>query len=143
MVLVKGEKMSKPENKYFQSSESKLYSTVYIRVYNQAQDYYESLIQNPKRKPYVKSKYFDSKVFIDEFWVQLLSRNLGDRRRRLVFYKCAIDLIKNSRFEPQIKTKSGQKYYEFLGHTKDGEMFAVHIRENSRGGLYFMSCFPL
>ena len=135
--------MSKPEIKYFQSSESKFYSTVYIRVYNQAQDYYESLIQNPKRKPYVKSKYFGSKVFIDEFWVQLLSRNLGDRRRRLVFYRCAIDLIKNFKCAPQIKNKSGQKYHEFRGYTKDSEVFAVHIRENSRGGLYFMSCFPL
>ncbi|MDR1300095.1 MAG: hypothetical protein LBK50_00075 [Candidatus Nomurabacteria bacterium] len=127
--------------KYFQSKQSKLYSTVYLRVYNQAKSYYESLIQNPRRKPFVRSKYFNRKVFIDEFWSQVRRYNLADRRRRLAFYLCAIDLIKNSRYEPTIKYESGKKLYEFYGIAKNSEKFAVHFRK-SREHVCFVSCFP-
>ena len=133
----------KSEPKYFQSKYPKLYSTVYLRVYNQTKTYYESLIKNPRRKPHIKSKYFDGKVFLDEFWTQILKRNLADRHRRLTFYYCAIDLIQHSKYTPQIKMKSGKKLYEFYGIAKNGEKFAVHIRRSPRGESYFMSCFPL
>ena len=126
---------------YFKSKHSKLYSTVYSRVFCSARLYYESLIQNPRRKPYVKSKFFDKKVFLDEFWTQILRRNLADRRRRLSFYICAIDLIQNTRCEPVIKYEVGKEFYEFYGIAKNGEKFVVHMRR-SKENIYFMSCFP-
>jgi hypothetical protein len=126
---------------YFQSKQSKLYSTVYSRIYNYTKSYYESLIQNPRRKPYVRSKYFDGKVFLDEFWTQIFRRNLADRRRRLAFYVCAIDLIQNSRNEPEVKYEMGKELYELYGIAKNGEKFAVHLRK-SKKNIYFMSCFP-
>jgi hypothetical protein len=126
----------------YQSTETKLYSTVYLRVLARASGYYKSLITNPRRKPNVRSKYFDhKKVFLDEFWTQILFRNLADRRRRLAFYICAIDLIKNSKCAPEIKYEKGKKLLEFRGIAKNGEKFAVHLRQ-SKDNIYMMSCFP-
>ena len=127
--------------KEYKSRESKLYSTVYLRVYRQTKVFYESLIGNSHRKPFVKSKYFDTKVFLDEFWAVILRRNLADRRLRLAFYLCAIDLIRNSKCAPHEKYDSGRTLYEFYGIAKNGERFVVHIRRG-KNGLYFMSCFP-
>jgi hypothetical protein len=83
----------------------------------------------------------NSKVFLDEFWLQILKRNLADRRRRLAFYMCAIDLVQNSRNEPVMKYESGRQLYEFYGIAKNGEEFAVHLRK-SKNHVYFVSCFP-
>jgi hypothetical protein len=134
--------LEKTKDKHYHSVKSKLYSSVYARVHHQAMAHYESLINNPRRKPCVRSKYFDNKkVFLDEFWTQILRRNFADRRRRLAFYVCAIDLIKNTRCEPEIKHESGKKFYEFYGVAKNGEKFVVHLRQ-SKDNIYMVSCFP-
>ena len=69
--------------------------------------------------------------------------------RRLRFYGCALDLIRNSKKQPELAPiddldKSTETLYRFFGQSKDGERFAVQIKEDKRSGeKYFISVFPL
>ncbi|MEI6305074.1 MAG: hypothetical protein WCP09_03625 [Candidatus Taylorbacteria bacterium] len=131
----------------FQSSKSKLHGTNGTELYHFANIVYKKIASKTKRRPYVRSKYFNKeKVFLDYFWGHLETKNWNDRVRRLAYYNCALDLITNNRTEPTIKNnpnKSNEILYRFQGKTKDGQRFAVQIVENiERKEKFFISIFP-
>jgi hypothetical protein len=95
--------------------------------------------------PYVRSAYFKhEKVFLKLFWNHLAQKRMADRARRIIYYRPAIDLIRNSRIAPEISDldMSREVYYRFYGHTADGREFVVQIKQNKSGGKYHMSVFP-
>ena len=73
--------------------------------------------------------------------------NLKDKTRRLKYFPCAIDLIKNNRFEPTSKENPNKKdeiLHRFSGITPDNEVFFVQIKEVKKNSQkWLMSVFPL
>lgn len=101
-----------------------------------------------KRTPYVRSVYFKKeKIFLTIFWSHLHKKSEKDKTRRLKYFECAIDLIKNSKIEPTIKENPNSKtelLYRFLGRTSGGELFAVQIKmSKTNKKKYLISIFPL
>ena len=66
--------------------------------------------------------------------------------RRLQFYACALDVIRNSTTSPDTIFGNANKeiaLHRFSGLTKDGVRFYVQIKEEKRTNRKdFMSCFP-
>ncbi|GHU65499.1 hypothetical protein AGMMS49983_13310 [Clostridia bacterium] len=79
------------------------------------------------------------------FWIHLNQKNPSERRKRIAFVPCAIDLIVNSKVEPSVTGLDETKdvYYRFFGKTKSGQSFAVQIMKDKKSNRYFMSCFPV
>jgi hypothetical protein len=129
---------------------AKLHGTSGSELYRHARTAYKEIASKTKRRPYVRSLYFKKeKVFIDYFWGHLDSKNWNDRLRRLRFYGCALELIRNSKKQPELSStdkihKHNETLYRFFGETKEGERFAVQIKEDiKRDEKYFISVFPL
>ncbi|MCK5123331.1 MAG: hypothetical protein KAQ87_04275 [Candidatus Pacebacteria bacterium] len=85
-------------------------------------------------------------MFFDYFWVHLAQKNLREKIRRLRYFSCALDLIRNSRIAPvsmENTDNRNEMLHRFIGKTKDKEVFFVQIKESKRGDKkYLMSCFP-
>jgi hypothetical protein len=133
--------------KAYQSKFKKLSGTDYKEIHHRALGIYKQIKSKSKRKPYIRSLYFNKeKVFLDYFWQHLWQKNWRDRDRRLKYYPGAIDLIKNSRLEPiskQNPNKPTEILHRFAGLTKDKELFFVQIKEDKKTDQkYFMSVFP-
>jgi exopolysaccharide biosynthesis protein len=66
--------------------------------------------------------------------------------RRLKYFACGIELIKNSKHNPSSKenvNKKTQVLHRFAGSTADNELFYVQIREDKKTGKkYLMSVYP-
>ena len=122
--------------------------TSFDEVYDSAFYFYKKLKSKTRRKPYVRSVYFKKdKVFLELFWNHLFEKlNWRDRLRRLKFFPCAIDLIKNSRQKPIIKENPNNKseiLYRFKGISKDNEEFFVQIKQGKNSNKkWFISVFP-
>ncbi len=134
--------------KAYQSKFRKLPGTNYKEVYPSASAIFKQIKSRTKRKPYIRSAYFNKeKVFLDYFWQHLRQKNLKDRTRRLKYYQGALDLIKNSKLEPTSKQnpdRSSEILHRFVGLTRNKEVFFVQISENKKTDQkYFMSVFPL
>lgn len=107
--------------------------------------------RNPRRIPYVRSAYFkkdsrQEKIFISNFWDHLKSKRATDQRRRLRFYVCAIDLLRNAKNEPEvvIGEEPGTLKYRFIGKANNGELFCVQIKQDKKTGRKdFISVFPV
>ncbi len=120
----------------------------YSEVYPRAYLIYGQIASLTKRHPYVRSAYFGGqKVFLEYFWSDLWMKNWRDRVRRLKYYPCAIDLLKYSRINPNIienPNKQSEIFYRFIGMTRNGQKFAVQVKENRKKlRKYFMSVFPI
>ncbi len=90
--------------KYFHTNIKSFPGSKTINIWKEARKIYKLLCSKTKRRPYVRSKYFDNqKIFIDHFWDHIQTKNWGDRMRRLKQYPCAIDLIEN--------INNGQKHF--------------------------------
>jgi hypothetical protein len=135
--------------KSYQTKAGKLSGTSWAEVYKKALRYYEQIRKHTKRRPYIKSPYFNKeKVFLDIYWKHLHEKqNLKDKTRRVKYFVCAIELVQNTRFSPASKenpNKRSEILHRFAGTTKDNEIFFVQIRENRRTGQKdLMSTFPL
>jgi hypothetical protein len=118
--------------------------TSYREVYSQAKFLYKQIESKSKRKPYVRSKYFKGeKVFLDYFWDHVGHKNPSDRLRRLRYYPCALDLIKNSKVKPEIIEKTSEILYRFKGKNGNGEFFYVQITQEKKSDKkHFLSVFP-
>jgi hypothetical protein len=60
------------------------------------------------------------------------------------YFRAAIELIQNSKNEPEIKknpNKPSEIFYRFAGLTAEREIFFVQIKENKKKQKFFMSCF--
>lgn len=134
--------------KYYQTSVEKLSGSDLKEVTKKASRMYDEVIGKTRRRPYVRSKYFDKeKIFLGLFWSHLYGKlNHRDKLRRVKFFPAAIDLIQNTKYNPaSIKNphKSSEILHRFAGKTKTGEIFLVQIKEDMRTGEKFLiSVFP-
>ncbi len=128
------------------TTKSKEFSgTQYKRVWKQAWGYYRIIKKKSKRRPYIKSEYFDKrKIFLTIFWSHIKEKRVGDRMRRLKFYACAVEVLKSSKVKPRkmFNKEDGSYLYRFYGKTYTGKSFAVQVKENRNKQLYLISVFP-
>lgn len=145
--------MSRPKpqknSNVYKTSKNKITGSDFHEVHEKAYGLYLQIKRKTKRRTYIRSKYFNkSKIFLDLFWHHLFRKeNWRDRVRRMKFFPCAIDLIKNSNFQPISKENPNRRseiLHRFYGITKDGELFCIHIKENKKKDQKFLiSVFPI
>jgi len=134
--------------KVYKTKIKKFSGTDFHDVYEKAFGLYSEIKRKTKRRTYVRSAYFNkNKIFLDLFWQHLFRKeNWRDRVRRMKYFGCAIELIKNSRFEPKSKENPNvpvEILHRFYGITKDNELFCVQIKEEKKKGQKFLiSVFP-
>ena len=134
--------------KAYKTKVHKLPGMNWSRVSKRAMVQYRSITSRTKRRPYVRSAYFNKqKIFLPLFWSHLHEKlNLRDKTRRLKYFPCAIELIRNSRFDPDSREdlgRPGEILHRFGGITADNEGFFVPIKEDKRSGQkYLISVFP-
>ncbi len=133
--------------KVYQVKASVFPGTDYEEVYPLARKLYNKIKAQTKRQPYVRSAYFKrEKVFIELFWVHLNQQNRKQRNKRLKYYACGIELVRNSQQEPVTKknpNKPNELLHRFAGVTKSGDLFYVQIKENVKTKRKdLMSIFP-
>ncbi len=120
----------------FKTKKKKIPGTSFKEINRTAQLIYKQIKSKTKRTPYVRSRYFKKeKVFLTLFWDHLFNKNEKDRVRRLKFYDCALDLIKNSSYDPETREnfqKKDELLHRFYGETSKREKFVVQIKENKR-----------
>jgi len=130
----------------YKTKTKKLAGTSYKEIWKKAQGVYSQIKRRTKRKPYIRSAYFNKqKIFFDLFWVHLAQKAHSTRVKRLKFFSCAIDLIRHSRNTPISKFNPHRKteiLHRFMGITKDKELFFVQIKEDMRTNRkHLMSIF--
>lgn len=133
---------------YYKTHKDKLAGTHYERLMKKAFDQYQKISHKSKRRPYVRSAYYDKeKIFLSIFWQHLHEKNLRDKARRLALFPCAIELMEKTKYAPTTKAnpnKKGEYLHRFAGSTPDNEIFFVQIKENKQTKQkYFISVFPL
>ena len=131
----------------YQTKTRKLPGTNYGETRRYALEIFQSIKKKMRRRPYVRSAYFQKqKVFFDFFWMHLFQKSPRERFKRLKYFGTGIEVIRNSRNEPiskQNPNKPTEVLHRFAGLTRDKELFYVQIKEDKRSGRkYFMSCFP-
>lgn len=130
----------------YHSKYSKLSGSSYHEIEAGARRVYESIKRKSKRKPYIRSKYFNNhKIFIDYYWAHLNQKPRRERFRRLPFYRCGIDLLENSMINPYSRSSSdhpSQILFRFYGKTKLGVQFCVQVKQHKNGQKHLMSIFP-
>lgn len=98
------------------------------------------------RQPYVRSKYFtNDKIFIAAFMNHTMQKGPKTQTERLKLYLAAVDLLRNTRHEPETILKADLPkviLYRFYGVAKDGIKFCVQVKQDKRTGRKdFMSAF--
>ncbi len=121
---------------YYKTKKQKISGTSFKEVNKTAKIIFKQITSKTKRTPYIRSKYFKKeKIFLNLFWSHLFEKREKDRVRRLKFYDCALDLIKNSTHDPETREnfqKKDELLHRFYGVAKNGEKFVVQIKENKR-----------
>lgn len=125
----------------------KVFGTDYHEVMKDVFLIFRKIKRLTKRRPYIKSAYFKKeKIFMDYFWEHLKQKSWKDRTRRLKYYPCAIDLIKNSKLDPVKKVnpnRPSEDVYRFAGQAPDGSIFYVQIKEKRKSKQKcFISVYP-
>lgn len=118
-----------------------------LEVTKAARKVYRQISSQSKRQPYIRSRYFNKeKVFVGSFWPHLLQKRRSDQVRRLKFFLCAIDLIRQTTALPisiAESQKPGSTLYRFEGLSSEGRHFYVQIIESNKTGRKdFISVFP-
>jgi len=120
----------------FKTHKNKLAGSSFAEVCKNAKAVYNSVKARTKRTPYVRSKYFRAeKIFLTLSWSHVFEKSERDRVRRLKFFDCALDLIRNSVVDPESRENFKQKneiLHRFYGMTNSQEKFVVQIKENKR-----------
>lgn len=120
----------------YKTNKNKLPGTSFSEVRKNADRIFDLIKHRTKRTPYVRSKYFrKEKIFLNIFWAHLFDKNAKDRTRRLRFFNCALDLMRNSSHNPNTADnfkKKDELLHRFYGITKNKEKFVVQIKENKR-----------
>lgn len=74
-----------------------------------------------------------------------MQKHPKERRKRLKFYKAALDLLRHSQIAPDTIFRTDDfniMLHRFYGVTKDGVYFCVQVKEDKRTGRKdFMSVF--
>lgn len=125
----------------------KLSGTSYAEIERQARKLHNQIAARTKRNPYVRSTYFrKDKIFINLLWQHLHQKRRRDRKRRLRYYACAIELLRNTKLEAVSKenpNRPGEILHRFAGLSGDGDIFYVQVKEVKRtDNKFLMSVFP-
>lgn len=125
----------------------KLPGSDYREVYSKAHNLYKQIKSKSKRKPYLRSAYFEKdKIFLEFFWQHLWQKNWRDRMRRLKYFPCAVDLIRYSKHNPISKQNPNKPFeiiHRFTGITPKNNLFVVQIKKNKKtNGKWLISVFP-
>ncbi len=135
--------------KVYQTKIKKIAGTDFSEVHRQALYFYKQLKRKTKRRPYIRSAYFKKdKIFLEFFWHHLYEKkNFRDKVRRMKYFPCAIELIRNSRCEPISKENPNRRseiLHRFAGTSKNHELFFVQIKEDKASGQkWLISVFPV
>jgi hypothetical protein len=135
--------------KAYKTKSKKLAGSNYVEVHRKAFNFYTQIVKRSKRRTYMRSAYFKKdKIFLSLFWHHLQDKfNQKDRLWRLKFYPCALELIRNSKVDPESKENVDRKseiLHRFTGITPENEIFFVQIKENKNNNQkYLISVFPL
>ncbi len=132
----------------FHCQSSPLTGHKYADIMPQARRMFRIIQKHTKRRPYVRSAYFKKdKIFFDYFWIHLNQKHAHDRARRLRFFPCAIELLRNSRQAPKTFFEAYDKdsiRHQFIGVTNDGTTFSVVVKQDrSSGKKQLLSVFPM
>ena len=97
--------------KTYQTKAGKISGTEFKEVHKNAFQVYQEIKRKSKRRTYIRSKYFKKdKIFLDLFWQHLFNKeNWRDRVRRVKYFPAAIELIRNTKFEPKSKENPNKK----------------------------------
>lgn len=129
----------------YQSKYEKTSGTSYSEVERTARRLYNERVRQTKRNPYLRSRYFDKdKIFLSLFWTHLNQKPRRDRKRRLRYYACALDLLEHTLLAPDIRRNPNGKHervFRFAGVTKGGNKFYVQVKESTNRAKYFISVF--
>jgi len=89
----------------YKTKADKVHGSTFSEACKNAFSLYSTIKKRTKRRPYVRSAYFNKeKIFLELFWRHLHEKlNHRDKLRRVRYFACAVDLIKNSRFDPLSK----------------------------------------
>lgn len=135
--------------KIYQSKYNQLPGTTLKRVLHAAHRHHDLVkSRNPRRRPYVRSKYFKGdKVFITLYWSHLTQKNRKEQQRRARLYRVALDLIRNTTQDPLTiidVTKADILLHRFYGITANGVPFCVQIKQNHQSSRKdLISAFPV
>ena len=133
----------------YRTKARKLPGTHWRQVFPTAFGFYKVIRGRTRRRPYIRSAYFNKeKVFLELFWPHLHEKeNIRDKTRRLKYFICGLELIQKSRFAPISKENPNRRdelVHRFAGVTPEQELFFVQIKENKRNRQkWFMSVFPV
>ena len=133
----------------YQTKCKKLAGTDFREVNKKALAMYKIIKQKSKRRPYVRSIYFNkTKIFLSIFWQHTYDKNhYIDQFRRLKFFPCGIELIQFTKYNPESKENVDDRseiLHRFSGITCENELFFVQIKEDKRTGEKFLiSIFPV
>lgn len=140
---------SQKSSNLYKSSKKKISGSDFSEVHSKTYKMYLQIKKKSKRRTYVRSAYFNkNKVFLDLFWHHLFKKeNWRDRVRRMKYFECGIDLIKNSHLQPSSKENPNRRseiLHRFYGITVDDELFCVQIKEDKKKNQKFLiSIFPI
>jgi len=135
--------------KIFKTKVDVLPGTNYKEISKKAFALYNEIRRKTKRRPYVRSAYFNKeKIFLSLYWQHLFKKkNWRDIIRRMRYFGCAIELLEKSHCEPVLKYDQGnpgEMLYRFYGSTKSGELFCIQIKESrKRNQKFLISVFPV
>lgn len=133
----------------FQVKSERLSGTNFKEIYKIAFFHYQKIKKGTKRRPYVRSAYFNKeKIFLEFFWHHLHEKlNYRDKTRRVKYFSCAIELIQNSKLNPESKENVNRRseiFHRFAGKTKNQDLFFVQIKEDKRTNQkWLVSIFPI
>lgn len=133
----------------FQAKTKGVPGTNYAEVYKKSFSVYQEICRRTKRRPYVRSAYFNKeKIFLGLFWGHLHSKlNYRDKTRRVKLFPCAIELIERGQCHPILTKQSLEQpntiLYRFVGKTPDGKLFFVQIKKDMHSNQkWLISAFP-
>jgi len=133
----------------YKTKARKLTGSNYKEIYKSFFYCFNLIKKKSKRRPYIRSVYFNrEKIFVELFLPHLNKKlNHRDKVRRMKYFPYAVDLIQNSRADPISKENPDRKseiLHRFTGETQAGEIFFVQIKEDKRTGKkWLISVFPL
>lgn len=132
--------------KLYKSKVNLLPGSSYDEVLKVARKKHKKVENMTKRQAYVRSTYFNKdKIFLSLFWAHIMQKHFKVRTKRLKLYSAGIDLLRNSRCEPETIIKIDDMsilLHRFYGVTKDGVEYCVQVKQDKRSGRKdFMSVF--
>lgn len=121
--------------------------TQYVQIAPQARVAFKVHQKRTKRRPYIRSVYFNKeKIFFDFFWQHMSQKSLPDRARRLKYFSCALELLRECHHDPETFIDSAQSHiirHRFVGIAPDGVEFFVQVKEDKRTNRkQLISIFP-